>query len=131
MVTGDFLAKMLDVQKIDGVENPANVCTKHVTRFDLVKQLFETTVLHLVCIAAVYRELICTAFLSGLCRWALMSGAKAGAKDFQLSSPNSGDASSSTSQGSERPLCRIQGSTKASTTWSPTKMMVPNEDDER
>ena len=69
MVTGDFLAKRLDVKKINGVENPANVCTKHVTRLDLVKQLFETTLIHLVCIAAVYRELICTAFLSGLCRW--------------------------------------------------------------
>ena len=52
-----------------------------------------------------------------------MSGAKASAKDFQLSSPNSGDASSSTSKGPERPLCRIEGSTKASTTWSETKML--------
>ena len=52
-----------------------------------------------------------------------MSGARGSAEDFQLSSPNSGDASSSTPKGPERPLCRIEGDTKASATWSETKML--------
>ena len=65
----NYLAGRLDVRKIDGIANPANVCTKHVTRADLVKQPFETTLIHMVCMAAVCREIVHTVFLSGLSRW--------------------------------------------------------------
>ena len=84
----DFLSHRLEVEKIPGTGNPANICTKHVDRSSLLKQFFETSLFYVVCTAAICIEKVCFVFTAGL--QFMAEGRKA-----VTSSPNTGGASSS------------------------------------